>query len=80
MMIAKDILMSSCSIEFPMPQKCDPSSEGEYCHLAVFNVTVAEDFSSGFYCQTQIFVYIKLYFFQNHPQSLGLRDHSNNKY
>jgi hypothetical protein len=56
---SKEIILSSCSIEFPDPQKCDSSSsssssllpssnDGTFCRMFFINVTVAEDFTSGF--------------------------------
>ena len=44
----KIIHLSSCSINFESPHKCDSTiNDGAYCHLFVINLTVPEDFSSG---------------------------------
>ena len=49
--MAKEISLSSCTVDIPNPQKCDAGlsfGDETFCRISVINLTIAEDFTSGF--------------------------------
>ena len=49
----KEILVSSCKIEIPNANRCDPDSVAEkFCRISRMNISVSEDFTSGFETDT----------------------------
>jgi hypothetical protein len=50
----KEILLSSCAVEIRNPHQCDADAVAaeNFCRMTVVNVSVSEDFTSGFDAET----------------------------